>query len=334
MVETKPDFTPVGELFMSPDVDAAREFFRNKSRALVDKRMTVAEAVQRFIPDGTYIATGGFGSVRISTAVLHELLRQGRHGLGFSGHSTTHDFQILAAGKCIDRCDISYVVGLEMRGLSPNARRYMESGAVRAVEWSNAGLAWRYKAAAMGISFLPARVMLGSDTERRSSAREITDPFTGQTYLAVPALFPDVAIIHVHQADMYGNAQIDGVTIVDRDLALASKRVIITTERLVDTENFRQNPSRTSIPYWQVDAVCVVPYGSYPGEMPFEYTSDEQHFAQWIEAEKDPETFARFLDEYLYSTRDFTEYLERSGGERRLAELRAQEPLKRTGEGR
>jgi glutaconate CoA-transferase, subunit A len=321
---------PQGELFMPPDVDAARAFFHQKSRAMLDKRMSVQDAVARFIQEGDYIAMGGFGSVRIPSAVMHELVRSRRRGLGLSGHCSTHDFQILAAGECIDRCDISYVVGLEMRGLSPNARRFIESGAVRMAEWSNAGLAWRYKAAAMGVPFLPARVMLGSDTERYSSAKEITCPYTGQTLLAVPALFPDVGIIHVHQADMYGNAQIDGISIVDLDLARASKHLILTAERIVSTDAIRSEPGRTAIPFWLVDAVCLVPGGSYPGEMPYEYTSDEQHFREWVEAERDPDTFQAFLDRYIYGTHDFEEYLELACGEARMAELRAAEPLKRS----
>ena len=119
----------------------------------------------------------------------------------------------------------------------------MESGAVRTTEWSNAGLAWRYKAAAMGVPFLPARVMLGTDTaalqrrRRRSSA-----PIPARPTWPIPALFPDVGIIHVHQADIYGNAQIDGISIVDLDLAKASKRLILTTERIVSTDEFRRRP--------------------------------------------------------------------------------------------
>jgi len=332
MIQPYTEIQPLGELFQSPDADAAREFFRRKSRAMTDKRMSVSQAVEQFIYDGDYIATGGFGSVRFSTAVLHEIVRRRKHNLGFSGHSTTHDFQILAAGGVIDRCDIAYVVGLEIRGLSPNGRRLMESGVVRTTEWSNAGLGWRYKAAAMGLPFLPVRVMLGSDTLRYSAGKIIEDPFTGQKLLAVPALYPDVGIIHVHQADSYGNAQIDGTSIVDLDLAKASKRLIITTERLVDTEVFRRDPRKTSIPFWQVDAVCHVPFGSYPGNMPFEYFSDEKHLAEWIEAEQNEETFASFLDHYIYGVDCFETYLTLAAGEQRLAELRELEILKRNGE--
>jgi glutaconate CoA-transferase subunit A len=329
MQEISETITPSGELFMAPDVDEARDFFRQKSRAMLDKRMSVAEAVQRFIHDGDYIATGGFGSVRLATAVLHEIVRTHKHNLGLSGHCATHDFQILAAGQAIDRCDVAYVVGMEMRPYSPNARRFMESGQVRVTEWSNAALGWRYKAAAMGIPFLPARVMLGTDTLRRSAAKEIEDPFSGQKLLAVPALFPDVGILHVHQVDMYGNAQIDGVSIVDLDLARASKRVILTAERIVSTEEIRKEPGRTSIPYYLTDAVCLVPYGSYPGDMPYEYFSDEAHLAEWVDAEANPETFRAFLDKYIYGINNFEQYLALIGGEKRLAELREMAPLKR-----
>jgi len=318
---------PLGDLFMPPDVDAARDFFRSKSRAMDDKLMSVSQAVDQFIHDGDYLATGGFGSVRFSSAVLHELVRKRRKDLGFSGHSTTHDFQILAAGGVINRCDIAYVVGLELRGLSPNGRRLMESGKVRMVEWSNAGLAWRYRAAAMGVPFLPVRTMLGSDTAERSAGRIVTCPFTGKKLLAVPALYPDVGVIHVHEADRYGNARIRGITIVDLDLAKVCKRLILTAERIVETDEIRVNPELNSIPYWQVDAVCHVPFGSYPGEMPFEYTSDERHLQEWLVAEQDETAFQGFLDRYIHNTEDFEQYLSAIGGEARLSELRQGDPL-------
>lgn len=329
MSDSIQDTIPQGTLFTNPDVNLAREFFRTKPRARVNKLMSVAEAVSRFIHDGDYFASGGFGGVRISTAVLHEIVRQRKKNLGFSGHTATHDFQILAAGKCFNRCDIAYIVGLEMRGLSPNARRVMESGTVQVTEWTNATLAWRYKAAAMGVPFLPARSSLGTDVFKHSAAKEITCPFTGQKLAAVPALFPDVAVIHVHRADVYGNAQVDGIAIADYDLARASKHVIITAERIVSTDEIRKDPGKTLVPYFMVDAVCHVRYGSYPGNMPYEYYSDEDHLAEWLEAEKDEATLAAFLDKYIYGTKNFEEYLALKGGEKRMAELSALEPLKR-----
>jgi len=325
MPEAQPEGTR--PLFMAPDVDAARQHFRTKAKGMVDKVTTVSEAVARLIHDGDYIAIGGFGTNRIPTAVLHEIVRQGKRHLGVSGHTATHDFQILAAGGCMDRCDVAYVVGLEARGLSRAARRLFEDAGVQATEWTNAALAWRYRAAAMGIPFIPARIMLGTDTLRYSAAKVITCPYTGMKLVALPALYPDVAIIHVHRADRYGNCQIDGINVADNDLARAAKRVIITTERLVPTEEFRREPHRTAIPFFCVDAVIEVPYGSYPGNMPYEYFSDEEHLREWLAAEEDPQTFRKFLDKYIYGTRDFNEYLELCGGIEKLRRLRALEFL-------
>jgi len=201
-----------GELFTSPDPDVAREFFRAKNKALVAKVMTVQEAVRRFVHDGDYLAIGGFGANRIPTAVCHEIVRQKRRGMGFLGHTSTHDFQILAAGEVFDRCDVAYVVGLEARGLSPNARRYMESGKVRVTENSNYGLSLRLKAAAMGLPFLPARHLMGTDTFEKSPASIVTCPYTARKLVLQPAVYPDVAAIHVHEADVFGNCRSGGST--------------------------------------------------------------------------------------------------------------------------
>lgn len=312
----------VGKLFTDPDPDKAREYFRSKSRVMKDKLMDVSQAVSLFISDGDYVAIGGFGTNRIPTAVLHEILRQGKKELGLSGHTATHDFQILAAGAAINRVDVAYVVGLEARGLSKAARRLFEEAHIEVCEWTNAALAWRYRAAAMGIPFMPARVMFGTDTFKYSAAKQIHCPFTGKKLLALPALYPDVAIIHVHRADKCGNAQIDGITVSDFDVARAAKRVILTTERIIDNEEIRKDPSRTFIPYYCVDAVCHVPYGSYPGNMPYEYFSDEEHLRQWLASDGHASTLEPFLQKYVFGTKNFSEYIELCGGGKRLLELR------------
>lgn len=324
---------PTPPLFSSPDSDAARATFAEKPRGLVDKVMTVAEAVRRFVHDGDYVATGGFGVIRIPTAVCHEILRQNRQRLGFSGHTATHDFQILCAGNLTGRgqtlakVDIAYVIGLEARGLSPHARRVMESGTVETVEWSNYTLALRYTAAAMGVPFVPARSLLGTDTLAHSPAQVITCPFTGEKLAAIPALYPDVAAIHVEEADRYGNCRFGGTSVADFDLARAAKRLIITCERLVPHDEMRRDPHRTLIPFLCVDAVCEVPFGSYPGNMPGEYFSDEDHLRLWLEAEKDPAAFNQFLEDHIFGVRDFAGYLEACGGLPRLQHLRQRELL-------
>jgi len=319
--------TGLGDIFTDVDPDNMREEFRKKSKAMVDKRMSVKDAVEKFIHDGDYLAVGGFGGVRIPTAVLHEIVRMKRKNLGFSGHVSTHDCQILAAGECFDRCDASYIVGLEARGLSKTSRRFFESGKVKVTEWSNGGLSWRYKAAAMGLPFMPIRSMLGTDTFKYSAAKEILCPFTGKKLLAVPALHPDVAVIHVHRADIYGNCQVDGIIVDDDNIAKASKRVIITTEKIVSNDEIRSKPNMTLIPYWCVDAVIEIPYGSYPGNMAGEYYSDEEHISEWLSAEADEVKFKEFVDKYIYSSKDFNEYLEKCGGIEKMNKLKALEEM-------
>ncbi len=314
-------------LFMDPDPDQAREFFQKKQRAMTDKRMTEKEAVEKFIPDGCYLAIGGFGANRIPTAILHEILRARRKNLGFLGHTSTHDFQLLCAGHCLKKIDIAYIIGLEARGLSPNARRVMESGEIEVCEWTNYALCVRLRAAAEGVSFGIARNMLGTDTLKMSGAKVIECPFTGKKFVALPAIWPDVAAIHVHEADIYGNCHIRGISVADLELARAAKRVIITAERLVDSYAIRINPTRTVIPFYLVDAVVEVPFGSYPGNMAYEYFSDEAHLSQWLTTEKDPAEFQLFLNKYIYDVSSFEEYLELCGGIKKLKELRRLEAL-------
>jgi glutaconate CoA-transferase subunit A len=322
-----------GALFSDPSADHARQFFATKPRALTDKVMSVSEAVRRFVHSGDYLAIGGFGCDRIPTAVVHELLRQGQQDLRFAGHTATHDFQLLCAGNLLGRgktlaqVDIAYVVGLEARGLSPHARRVLESGEVAFTEWSNYTLAVRFKAAAMGLPFLPARSLLGTDTFRHSAAREIVCPFTRERLVAIPALYPDVSAIHVHEADRYGNCRIRGTTVADLDLARASKRLIITCERLLPHDEIRRDPTQTVIPFFCVDAVCEVPFGSYPGNMPYEYFSDEVHLRRWLEVEADVTAYCQFLEQHVFGVRDFAEYLQVCGGLPRLQALRQQEFL-------
>ncbi|HEV3204647.1 MAG TPA: CoA-transferase [Gemmataceae bacterium] len=318
-------------LYTDPSANKAREFFKTKPRGLTDKLIPIAEAVARLVNDGDYLAIGGFGCDRIPSAFLHEILRQNRQNLGLAGHTATHDFQILCAGnmtgrgKTLARVDIAYVIGLEARGLSPHARRVMEAGDITWMEWTNYALAVRLKAAAMGLPFLPCRSMLGTDTFAHSGAKVITCPFTGEKLTALPALYPDVAAIHVHESDRFGNCRIRGTSVADLDLARAAKKLIITCERLIPEEEIRRDPTRTVIPFFCVDAVCEVPFGSYPGNMPYEYFSDESHLQAWLEAEKDLNVFRSFLDTFIYGVKNFSEYLQRCGGLDRLQQLRRQE---------
>ena len=169
--------------------------------------------------------------------------------------------------------------------------------------------------------------MLGTQTFDRSAAIEIECPFTGVKLAALPALYPDVSVIHVHEADRFGNGRILGISVADLELARASKRLIVSCERLVDTEDLRREPWSTDIPAFCVDAVCVVPGGSYPGNMPGEYFSDEDHLRRWLEVEADEDQLRAFLKTMIYDVPDFEGYLQLCGGVEKMKALRAQELL-------
>ena len=316
-----------GELFIDPDPDRLRSFFRTKNRKMIDKVMDLKDAINKYVNDGEYIGIGGFGANRTPIAACHEIVRQGKKRLGFAGHTSTHDMEILSAGETYDRIDVAYVVGLEARGLSTCSRKYMQSGKVKVTEWTNYALTMRLKAAAMGVPYLPTRNMMGTDTFKYSAAKIGSCPYTGKKLVLLPALSPDVAIIHVHESDSYGNCRFSGIAVSDIDLANASKRIIITTEKLITNDKIKQDPTLTKIPYHLVDAVCEVPYGAYPGTMLGEYYSDEEHLKEWLAVEKDPEQFKSFLDRNIFQCKGHEEYIRINGGMEKMKKLRAKELL-------
>jgi 3-oxoacid CoA-transferase subunit A/glutaconate CoA-transferase subunit A len=323
-----------GTLLGWSDPDAHREWIRdNKPRRLRDKVMPVADAVSRFVADGDVIVSGGFGHVRVAMAVVYEIIRQGKRDLGMAAKTAVHDIDILIGGGCVTRVECSYAFGHELRGLSACGRRAVQAGRVAVcAEISNAGLQWRLLAGGMGVPFVPARVMLGTETLEKSSSKVVADPWTGKPVCLVPSLNPDVSFIHAHRADRFGNCEIDGLLVEDVDIARASKRLIVTCEEIVDDDVFRREPSRTTIPHMLVDAVCAVPWGAHPTPMYGRYFSDEEHIAEWLTAAKTDDGVAAYMQRYVRDTADFDEYLELIGGVRKLNELqsieRMQLPLK------
>ena len=305
-----------GELIQPPDLDAFREWNRTqKPRTLIDKLMTEQEAIARFVTDGCYIGTELYGTVRCPMSLAREVVRQGRRDLRVCGQGVLELDLWLAAGL-VKKLDITYI-GLEVYGTSSALRRAVESGHVETcVEWSNGAISWRMKAAAMGVPFLPTRSMLGTDTLTYSSAKVVEDPFTGIKVCLLPALILDVALIHVHRADCYGNAQIDGISGFAAEMARAAKRLIISTEEIVPTSEIRKFPDRTIIPYYLVDAVVHAPFASYPGEMAYVHGRDESAIREWIEASKTAETSQAYLDKYVYGVKNHAEYLNLVGRDR------------------
>lgn len=304
----------IGELLQPVDLAGFREWNRHKSRSLVDKRMSEADAVSRFIRPGMYIGTELYGSVRCPMSLVREIVRQKITDLRVAGQGVL-ELDLLLAAHLVQALDLTYV-GLELYGVSSCLRREVESGRTRVTDWSNASIALRFKAAAMGVPFLPTRSMLGTDTLKYSAARVIECPFTGEPVCLLPALVLDVGLIHVHRADKFGNAQIDGISGFSEELARASKTLLISAEEIVDVETIRSQPDRTIIPYYLVDAVIEAPFGSHPGEMAYTYVRDEEHIREWVSSSCSEETAQEYLQKFIYDLQNQREYLELIGSSR------------------
>jgi len=319
-----------GELVGWQDPDENRAWIReHKPRGLIDKRMSVMEAMQRFVSDGDYIAMGGFGHICIPMAFIYEIVRQKRRNLVVAGKTAVHDIDILIGAGCVSKVECAYAFGHELRGLSPAGRRAVESGKVKVVaEISNGAYQWRFLAAMMGIPFIPVRNLAGTDTFSKSSAKQVRDPWSNKIVTLVPAAYPDVALFHVPRCDKYGNAQIDGILVEDFELARAARRVVISTEEIVDEEEIRQHPRQTVIPFYVVDAVCEVPYGAHPTQMPYLYFFDENHIHEWLTISKTDEGTQKYFEKYVFGLADFSEYLERIGGLRTMTQLKQIEQLR------
>ena len=173
-----------------------------------------------------------------------------------------------------------------------------------------------YRAGAMGIPFIPIRSMMGSDVAGQlDDVRDMACPFTGEKVMLLPAINPDVALIHVQRCDAYGNAQFDGLQFMDIDIPMAANRVILTTERVVSNEQIRRTPDQTKIPFFTVDAVVEVPFGCAPHECYGVYEPFFSHLDDYARrTAKDAEAGVdEYLSKYYYEPGSWTDYLEMLG---------------------
>lgn len=307
--------------YLKVDPDDFREWTGKKSREMVPKLMSPAEAISRFVSDGDYLVYECNYIQRGPAALIREIIRQRKKNLWVGGKFTYVAVALLVEAGCCDRADMGFFMG------GPALTRAIIEGRLKIYEYSNMVMTARLRAGAMGISFIPIRSFGGTDGFKYSGAKIIEDPYTGKPTVIVPALNPDVAIIHVHQADQYGNARIFGVGITDVESALASRKVIISAEEIIDSEEFRHNPGLTKIPYYVVDAVVHLPFGSYPGECPGYYVSDSDHVMELFGAMYG-DRLGEYLERWVYSVASHEEMLEKRVGWTKLMELQRKATIK------
>jgi len=304
------------------DFQAARLRLESKPKSAGEKLTTLDEAVAR-VKDGDSLAFGGCLFSRTPLAMIRALLRRRPKGLTISRNLMCYEGEWCMVAGAVDKVVTSWMgIGLPW-GLSKIVREYVESGRVPMEEWSHLALGLRFRAAAMGLPFLPSLTMLGSDLVDVGGSKTIDCPYTGEKLLAVPALFPDVAILHVHRADRLGNCQIDGYAHMDADIAKAAATVLVTAEEIVPEEEIRLHGDRTIIPGFLVDALAHVPYGSYPHECYGLYDAEPGHFSVYVEGinQRGAAGVQEYLERYVYGPATHADYLALFG-EAALADAR------------
>jgi glutaconate CoA-transferase subunit A len=278
------------------------------------------EAIASHVHDGDSVAIEGFTHL-ISFAAGHEIIRQRRRDLTLC--RLTPDLvadQMIAAG-CVSTLVFSWAGNPGAGSLHALRRAVEGSHSLQLDEYSHFGMVSRFAAGAAGLPFWPLRNYAGTDLPRvNPNIREVTCPFTGEKLAAVPALTPDVAIVHAQRADAEGNTQMWGVLGVQREAAFAAERVIVVVEEVVDETVIRADPNRTVIPGFIVDAVVHEPWGAHPSYVQGYYDRDNEFYVQWEDISRDAARLERYLEEYVYGVRDRGQYLSKHPGlEERLA---------------
>lgn len=305
---------------MSPN--EAREALVKKDKSKRDKRMGLAEAVSTFVKDGHNIGIGGFVNSRQPVAIVHEMIRQGKKDLSLAFHSAGLAPEYMGAAMVLGDSGFSFKSiessywAHESFGLSPMFRYLAEGGKIGLEDWSNFNMSARFKAASMGLPFIPTRSPLGSDVLQINRTVVMDCPFTGSPLALVPACHPNVAIIHVQKADIYGNCLIEGPLFTDPELAMAAGNVIVTCEKLVAHEDMTLDPNRINIPFFAVDAVVEVPFGAYPGNCHSHYYFDEKHIKGFVAASEafrkgNPQPLKEYFENYVTGVQNTGEFMDK-----------------------
>lgn len=280
----------------------------------MSKLLPLTEAVARYVHDGDLVYTAGFTHL-IPFAVGHEIIRQRRRDLVLARATPDLIYDQLVAAGCGRKLIFSY---LGNPGVGPLRviRAAIEAGRLEWEEYSHFGMISRLHAGAAGLPFMPMNAAGTEDLERANpSHRRVVDPYSGREVVVVPALVPDVAIVHVQRADEQGNGQIWGIVGEQREAAFAARRVLLTAEEIVSGEVIRSDPNRTIVPGFIVTAVSPVPYCAHPSYTQGYYDRDNAFYVSWDELSRLPARVERYLEEWVYGVRDRAEYWHKLGPE-------------------
>ncbi len=278
--------------------------------------MNMKEAMGRLVRDGDTVAMEGFTHL-IPFAAAHELIRQRRRDLTLVRLTPDLIFDQMVAAGCARKLIFSWA-GNPGVGPLHAVRRALEQGQPQPLEfeeYSHFGLVLRFQAGAANVPFLPTRNFAGSDLVRvNPKIKPVTCPHTGEELWSVPALTPDVAILHAQRADEEGNTQVWGLVGVHKEVAFAARRVVVVAEEIVSQDVIRRDPNRTLIPGFRVDAVVCEPFGAHPSYVQGYYDRDNEFYVRWDEISREPQALAAYLDEWVYGVADRQHYCRHAAG--------------------
>ncbi len=297
-----------------------------------DKVLTLTEAVNQFIHDNSHISFGGFTVNRQPMACAYEMIRQGKKNLHVYLHSGGQTLDILIGAGCVKAVEIAYGANGRFAPTCIRFRKAVEKGELLVEDYTNYQMTLRFQAGAMGAPFLPVKSGMGTDivklwgfnAEMRCKDPRLpnqkliiqNNPFAekgDEPMVLVPAINPDVTVIHAQKADLQGTVRISGLTFADIEQARAARHVIVTCEELVEPEVLRAEPDRNHIPFFCVDAVVHVPHGAHPTACYGYYDYDAPHLNLYRTMASDDKKFLSYLDEYVVAVDNHEEYLNKIG---------------------
>jgi glutaconate CoA-transferase, subunit A len=296
-----------------------------------EKIMSLEEAVRRFIKNGSQIALGGFTVSRNPMAVTYEIVRQEIKDLHIVCHSQGQSFDVLIGAGCVKRVELAYGANGRFAPTCVRFRKAVERGDIEVEDYSNNQMSLRFLAGSLSIPFIPSKSGFETDLLRKQgfSAEtrkqrkvankkftEMADPFDGDggKVVLLPALQPDVALVHAQYVGDDGTVRIKGLTFADIEQAKSADAVIVTCEEIVPKSFIRMDPDQNSLPPFLIDAIVRVPYGAHPTACRLFYDYDARHLNMYRQLARDDVGFRKYLDEWVLGVSNHDEYLDKIGG--------------------
>jgi glutaconate CoA-transferase subunit A len=281
----------------------------------MSKITSLHDAISKHVNDGDVVYAAGFTHL-IPFAAGHEIIRQGKKNLTLARATPDLIYDQMVAAGCAKKVIFSYM-GNPGVGSLRIVRAAIEKGELDWEEYSHFGMITRLQAAASGLPFLPMNQTAATDLERANPLiKRVIDPYSGKEVITVPALIPDVAIVHVQRCDKNGNAHLWGIVGEQKEVAFAAKKVILTAEEIVDEAVIRSDPNRTLIPGFIVSAVCQIPHAAHPSYAQGYYDRDNEFYLAWDKISESPELVRQYLDEWVFGVKDRQEYWQKLGAEK------------------